>query len=286
MTVTIDTAPTLGLHTDLSNADYHADKTSLSSSGARKLLPPSVPAKFRYEQDHPQAPSKTFDYGNAAHKLVLGNGPDLEVVPGARWDTAKAKAHIAEIRERGGIPLKDHEMDMVKAMAEAIRQHPLASALLDPAQGAPEQSLFWIDGPTGIRRRARFDWLPSIHSGRLIIPDYKTAADASNEAFQKAIAEHGYNQQAPWYEEAAQALGLGGEDTELLFIVQEKKPPYLVNVVGLDFYAREIGHAKNRRAIEIFADCTATGHWPGYGDEPNYLALPGWAEARDKEIYL
>ncbi|MFI8499407.1 PD-(D/E)XK nuclease-like domain-containing protein [Streptomyces sp. NPDC085524] len=279
-------APALGLHPSLPNSEYHADKTSLSSSGARKLLPPSTPAKFRYEQDNPPAATKTFDYGNAAHKLVLGNGPRLVLVEHERWDTKAAKAEVAEVRAEGGIPLKQHELDMVKAMAAAIRQHPLAAALLDPAWGQPEQSLFWIDGPTGIRRRARFDWLPSMHSGRLIIPDYKTAADASNEAFQKAIQQHGYNQQAPWYEEAAIALELGGEDTELLFVVQEKTAPYLVNVVGIDYFAREIGRAKNRAAIETFAECTTTGIWPGYGDEPNYLSLPGWAEKQDKEMYL
>lgn len=283
---TATAAPALGLHDDLSNEAYHADKTSLSSSGARKLLPPSCPAKFRYEQDNPQPATKTFDYGNAAHKKVLGRGPKLILVDHPAWTTKAAKAEVAEARAQGGIPLKRHEMEMVDAMAAAIRRHPLASALLDPAHGAPEQSGFWIDGPTGIRRRVRFDWLPSVHSGRLIIPDYKTAADASDEAMQRDIAKYGYNCQAAWYEEAAQALELGGADTELLLIVQEKTAPYLVNVIGLDFFAREIGRAKNRSAIETFAECTATGHWPGYGDEPNYLALPGWAENRDKEIYL
>lgn len=285
MTLTIE-APTLGLHPDLPNSDYHADKTSLSSSGARKLLPPSTPAKFRYEQDHPQAATKTFDYGNAAHKLVLGNGPELVLVDHDMWNTNAAKAEVLEIRARGAIPLKRHELDMVKAMAAAIRQHPLAAALLDPAWGRPEQSGFWIDGPTGIRRRVRFDWLPSLQSGRLIIPDYKTTDDASGEAMQKSIAKYGYNCQAAWYEEAAIALDLGGADSELLLIAQEKKPPYLVNVIGFEFFSREIGRAKNRAAIEKFAECTATGIWPGYGDEPNYLALPGWAENRDKEIYL
>ena len=280
-------APALGLHTDLSNDDYHADKTSLSSSGARKLLPPSCPAKFRYEQDNPPAPTKTFDYGNAAHKTVLGNGPKLILVDHDAWTTKEAKVEVADARAQGGIPLKRHEMQMVKDMAAAIRRHPLASALLEPAFGAPEQSGFWIDGATGIRRRVRFDWLPSIQSGRLIIPDYKTAADASDDAMQKDIAKYGYNCQAAWYEEAAQALELGGEDTEMLLIVQEKKAPYLVNIVGFDFFSREIGRAKNRVAIERFADCTASGHWPGYADEnPNYLPLPGWQENRDKEIYL
>jgi hypothetical protein len=279
--------PALGLHTDLSNESYHADKTSLSSSGARKLLPPSCPAKFRYEQDNPPAPTKTFDYGNAAHKTVLGNGPKLILVDHDAWTTKEAKAEVADARAQGGIPLKRHEMQMVKDMAAAIRRHPLASALLEPAFGAPEQSGFWIDGPTGIRRRVRFDWLPSMQFGRLIIPDYKTAADASDDAMQKDIAKYGYNCQAAWYEEAAQALELGGDDTEMLLIVQEKKAPYLVNIVGFEFFSREIGRAKNRVAIERFAECQSTGYWPGYADnEPNYLALPGYAENRDKEIYL
>jgi len=279
-------APALGIHTDLSNGDYHADKTSLSSSGARKLLAPSTPAHFRYEQDNPQPATKTFDYGNAAHKLVLGNGPELVVIEHDTWNTKAAKAEVAEARERGAIPLKQHKMDMINGMADAIRNHPLASALLDPAFGAPEQSGFWIDGPTGIRRRVRFDWLPSIQSGRLIIPDYKTAADASDDAMQRDIAKYGYNQQADWYEEAARALGLGGQDAELLLIVQEKKAPFLINVIGIEFGSRIIGGAKNRAAINTFAECMSTGNWPGYGDEPNYLALPGYAENRDKEIYL
>lgn len=291
MTTTIEPpaveAPALGLHTDLTNEAYHADKTSLSSSGARKLLPPSCPAKFRWEQDNPQAPKKTFDYGNAAHMKVLGRGQELILVDHDTWNTKAAKAEVDEARARGGIPLKQHEIDMVDAMAAAIRRHPLASALLEPAYGAPEQSGFWIDEPTGIRRRVRFDWLPSMQSGRLIIPDYKTAADASNEAFQKALDNYGYHQQTAWYEEAAVALELGGRDTELLFVVQEKTAPYLVNVVGIDFFAREIGRGKNRAAIETFAECTASGVWPGYSDdEPNYLALPGWAENRDKDTYL
>lgn len=291
MTTTIEPtvveAPALGLHTDLSNEAYHADKTSLSSSGARKLLPPSCPAKFRYEQDNPPAPTKTFDYGNAAHKTVLGNGPKLILVDHDAWTTKEAKAEVADARAQGGIPLKRHEMQMVKDMAEAIRRHPLAAALLDPAYGAPEQSGFWIDEPSGIRCRVRFDWLPSIQGGRLIIPDYKTTTDASDEAMQKDIAKYGYNQQADWYETGSRALGLGDQNAELLLIAQEKKAPYLVNVIGIEFGSRVIAGAKNRRAIETFAECMSTGYWPGYADhEPNYLALPGYAENRDKEIYL
>lgn len=104
---------------------------------------------------------------------------------------------------------------------------------------------------------------------------------------QRDIAKYGYNMQADWYEEAARALGLGGQDAELLLIVQEKKAPYLINVIGIEFGSRVIAGAKNRAAIEKFAECMSTGHWPGYADaEPNYLPLPAYAENRDKETYL
>ena len=61
--------------------EYHADPVkggSLSSSGARKIL--ECPARFRWERDHPPVPTDAFNFGHAAHKLVLGAGPDVEVV--------------------------------------------------------------------------------------------------------------------------------------------------------------------------------------------------------------
>ena len=53
---------------DIPAEDYHRDPVpggSLSSTGARKLLPPSCPAKFRYEQDNPPTPTAALDFGQA-----------------------------------------------------------------------------------------------------------------------------------------------------------------------------------------------------------------------------
>ncbi|MFB7845468.1 PD-(D/E)XK nuclease-like domain-containing protein [Streptomyces sp. NPDC056053] len=274
-----------GVYPDLPMERYHADRGSLSSSGARRLLPPSCPALFRHEQDNPKPSTKTFDIGNAAHQLVLGEGPDLWLVDHVRWDTAKAKAEVAEARAAGAIPLKRAEYDQVQAMADAIRRHPIASALFAPGSGRPEVSVFWKDRTTGIRRRARFDWLPHPRSGRLIIPDYKTCRSAEPSALARAIDEYGYHCQDDWYRAAARAAGLA-EDPAFVFVCQEKTAPYLVTVVELDAAARRIGAAKNRRAIEVFARCTETGNWPGYSDDITYLSLPVWAERRDEEEYL
>src|SRR4051794_10326611 len=131
---------------DMPDDVYHADPVSegsLSHSGAKKLLPPSCPALFKWERDNGRPPKKAFDFGHAAHKLVLGVGAQLEVIPGDRWDTKDAKAAVAEARAAGRVPLKATEMQTVQAMAAALREHPIAGALLQPDSGRPEVSMFW-----------------------------------------------------------------------------------------------------------------------------------------------
>ncbi len=275
-----------GLYPDMTMGEYHGDRASLSSSGARRLLPPSCPALFRYEQDHPQPPKKVFDIGTAAHREVLGDGPELVLVDAERWDTKAVKEAVAEIRAEGAVPLKRGEYDAVLGMADAIRRHPVASALFNPEHGRPEQSVFWTDGPSGVMRRARFDWLPDPRDGRLIIPDYKTCRSAEPSALARAVDEYGYHCQADWYRAGARAAGLGDEHTAFVFVCQEKTAPYVVTVVELDAMSLRIGAAKNRRAIETFAACTETGRWPGYSDGIEYLSLPPYAERRDEEEYL
>lgn len=268
-----------GVHPDMPEDAYHADPVpggSLSSSGARKLLT-TCPARFDYERRHPEPPKKTFDIGHAAHKLVLGVGPHLEVVPGERWDTKAAKEKVAEIRAAGDVPLKQADHDQVVAMADAIRSHPIAGALLRPGSGQPEQSLFWLDGDTGVMRRARLDWLPDrTPTGRLIVADYKTCVSADPEHIGKAVTNYGYHQQDPWYLDGIAAVGLG-EDAAFVFVFQEKTPPYLVSVVELDDEARLVGRERNRRALHRYAECTASGYWPGYADDVSLISLPPWA---------
>lgn len=274
-----------GIH-EMTNEEYHSHRYALSSSGARMLLPPSCPALFRHAQATPPEPKKTFELGSAAHKLVLGEGPNLVKVDAEKWTTNAVKAEVATIRKAGAIPLKPAEYQQVHDMADALRRHPVASMLFDPARGKPEQSLFWRDRPTGVMRRARFDWLPDARSGRLIIPDYKTCRSADPGALARAVEEFGYHQQDDWYRAAARALDLADDTAAFVFVCQEKTPPYVVTVVEMDAEARRIGAARNRRALETFAECTATGRWPGYSDEIAYLSLPAWAAIRDTEEYL
>ena len=265
---------------DIPEADYHADPVpggSLSSSGARKLLPPSCPARFRYEQDHP-VHKDVFDFGTAAHRMVLGTGPEIVIVDADDWRTKAAKEAQAEARQAGKCPLLIADWARVADMAQALRTHPLASALLCREDVQTEQSLFWQDDDSGIWRRARLD--AARRGGRLLISDYKTARSAEPGQFARSAASYGYHQQAAWYLDAVAAVL--GEDAAFLFVVQEKEPPYLVTVCELDGPALEAGRARNRQAIERYRDCCEAGVWPGYSTDIELISLPPWA-ARTEE---
>ena len=283
-----------GVYEDLPEEQYHGQRESLSSSGARMLLPPSCPALFRHEQIHGRPPKRTFDFGHAAHQRVLGVGAELVVVEkkagvdATDRRTAYAQVHEKEIRAKGGIPVLRKELDVVDAMAAAILEHPIASILFDPDRGGkPEQSLFWMDPAFGVRRRARLDWLPTepTSAGRLVISDYKTTVSAAPRAFAKSVFEYGYHCQADWYMELARALGLA-DDPAFVFVAQQKTAPFLVTVHECDPMALRIARTLNERALDVYAECVATDTWPGYSDDIELVSPPSWLAREFEDLVL
>lgn len=257
-------------------AEYHADPIeggSLSCSGSKLLLPPSCPAKFKWQRDNGSEHKAVFDFGSAAHRLVLGAGADLEVIDADNWMTKAAKEARAAAYAEGKTPLLRDELVQVQAMAATLREHPIASALFDPERGLPEQSLFWdLDGTA---KRARLDWLPDLHNGRMILADYKSTVSSEPGSFAKSVANFGYAMQADFYMNGVRALGLA-DDVAFLFVTQEKTAPYLISVFELDAEYLRIGAALNRQAEEVYAECTATDSWPSYSDDVVRLSPPSW----------
>lgn len=277
-----------GLYGDVPNPDYHADPVpggSLSSSGARRIIPPGCPAKFRYEREHGRPPKAAFDLGHAAHKYVLGEGDALVVVDASDWRTKAAQQAKADAHAAGLVPLLAKDHDRVLAMADAILDHPTAAALFNPLGGQPEQSLFWRDPHTEVMCRGRLDWLPfATEDRRVIVPDYKTCAKGDPDTLQKTIASLGYHAQAAWYLDGLINLGIAGRgDPVFVFVFQETEAPYVVTVVEPDVNAMRIGRHVNRIALATYAECMRTDRWPGYADEPVLMALPQWVQNKYAE---
>jgi hypothetical protein len=267
--------------------EYHADRTSISSSGLRALLPPGCPAQFKYDRDNPAAPKKEFDLGHAAHKLVLGEGEEIVVTEHDDWRTKAAREERNDIRAAGAVPLLFHEGEQVTAMADAIRRHPIAGPLF-AGQGLAERSIYWTHPDTGVRLRVRPDWL-MVRPDVTLIVDLKTAADASPDGFSKSIESYSYHQQGALYIDGVHAAGLAPEDARFLFVAQSKKPPYLVTVGELKDQDQEIGRARNERALRIYRECIDTDLWPdwtGPVTEIPQIGLPSWAVIRQTEEYM
>jgi hypothetical protein len=282
-------APAAGpvIRDDLTAEQYHADLTSISSTGLRALID-SCPAQFHYDRHHPQPPKKEFDLGNAVHAAVLGEGCDIVEIDYPNYLKADARAARDAAYEAGLVPLLPKEKEQVDAMAAAIRRHPTAGPLFTPGNGIAERSIFWTDKATGIRVKVRPDWL-IIRPDITVVVDLKTTTDASPTACSKAIAAYSYHQQGALYLDGVEAAGLAPEGARFVFVFQSKKPPYLVTVRELADQEQDIGRARNERALRDYADCVAKDEWPdwtGPVTEIPQIGMPTWDTLRQAEEYL
>lgn len=262
-----------GLYADMAEADYHGAHDWLSASGIKRLIPPSTPAHFHQwvTGASTEEPKAHFDLGKVVHAIVLGKGAAFEVVQKAGRDkvrrdaddlkTVSAQEHAAEIRAEGKVPILRDVLTEAEAMAAAVLGDPVAAALF--SHGTAEASAFWVDPATGVQCRARFDWLPDkVEGQRLIVPDLKTARDASSQKFTRAAGDYAYHVQDANYSDGIKALGID-EDPAFLFVAIEKGS-HLVNILPFSEEDRRLGRAMCDKARRIYRECSETGIWPGY----------------------
>lgn len=256
-----------GVIVGMDEAAYHAH-SALSSTGARALL--KSPARFRWEREHPVI-KDVFDVGTAVHTLVLGTGSPIDVHEFDSWRAKAAQEARDESRANGRIPVLAKDHDPLVVIADSVLAHPLARQIIESAP-MREASMFANDPTTGVEMRARADLL-----GPSRIGDLKTAVSAADDDFGRDAAKYGYHVQMRWYQRLLRLAR--GDDADFLFIVVEKSPPHLVNVIELDAEFAQIGDAQMDRALRLYAECAATDTWPGYeraDGEPNLVGPPAW----------
>nr|WP_246390191.1 PD-(D/E)XK nuclease-like domain-containing protein [Nocardioides soli] len=269
--------------------EYHAHEGSLSASGAKLLAPPApCPAKFKHQQEKGRPDKPEFDFGHAAHRILLGKGNDIEVLVGRDGEpftsmrTGASKEAAKAARAAGRVPMLATEYERAEAVAKSVREDPI----IGPAftAGDAEVSLFWPDAETGVIRRARFDWItPEVAGRRRIIVDLKTARTAEPYAFGRSAADLGYAISAANYVDGAIACGLADDPVFLLAVV-EKTEPYVVTTFQADDDLLELGRALMRKAIHLYAECTRRDQWPGYVTDVARLELPGYYIQRIEDL--
>lgn len=285
---------------DLGDFRKHGDNTILSKS---QLALMDCPAKFEYEFITPKDPDAEEDdedhlnIGNAVHTLALE--PDLfhdrfYVLPeGLRRDkrTKDYQAAIAEAKDRKMIVAKGNKsaagFDDIKGMAKALTSNRKALALLEGA-GKIEPSIFWDDPDTGVRLRARPDFL---RDDGLIV-DLKTGHTADPMLFSKVAYDLHYDISVAMTTEAVTRLR-GKRPDNYVFLMIESKPPYVIEAYDsfrpwdpndmTKFTYFDAGSYRFRRALDRFVECRRSGIWPGYNTIVTPMSVPGYAMKKLEE---
>lgn len=288
------------------NKEYR-EREGVSSTDLKKIA--KSPAHFRYWKDHPQEDTPSLLFGRAAHKYMLekddffeefevakdfkyGTKADkeetqqfickkaIECGKGEEWDNfiiTNPRKEDVVLFYRSLIVGKDiisvDDMQKIEDMYEALYSTPFVKTLLS---GKKELSFFCEDEETGEIMKVRPDCLTELGDANVYV-EYKTCDDADSDRFMKQAIDLKYDMQASFYKHVLEKVT--GKKFDVIFIAQEKKPPYCVNILEANTYFIASGNDMWRTWLNVYSECKKTNNWYGYiQGEINTLGLPNWLQ--------
>ena len=270
-----------GIIIGMSNADYHA-LPSVSSSMLKTIL--RSPAHYRaaYLDGAPRKePTASMVLGSLTHTLFLEPeqyGSEYIVAPECDRRTKEGRAVYAAFQDAadGMTIITAEQLAAAQAMANALCGHIIHQAMTG---GHAEASIFWTDEQTGLACRIRPDYhiAPCDMWPTGLIIDVKSTDDARSEAFARTCVNFGYDLSAAMYCDGFQQHYGTAEPPLFLLLVVERDAPHAVACYECSPEMLDKGHAKYRAAMNLLAESTASGMWPGYDDGIQLLNLPKWA---------
>jgi hypothetical protein len=243
-------------------------------------------ATWKYYKDNPQEDQDTpaLKFGRASHKFMLEPydfDNEFAVIPKIDKRTKEGKEEYAKfLAENGNKELIDDETyEKLTKMKEVLYATPLVKELI---AGEHEKSFFWTDEKYGIPCKTRPDSFGEFR-GQPIICDYKTTSDAETTAFMRSAIKFSYDVQAAHYCEGLKQIY--GKDFMFVFIAQETKAPYLVNILQADEYFMDNGREVRDKMLETYKKCLELDEYPaflGFKEDKtffNSLTVPAWVKA-------
>lgn len=234
-------------------------------SGTQLVKLAKSPAHYKEYVANPPEPTPAMEFGTAAHTLVLE--PQLFNQQYAIFNgegTRASKEYKAFAAAHAGKEiLKQDEYDRLLGMQAALKQHALATSLLFVEPGVSELELHWSDHDVACKGKLdRY-----LTKGNVIV-DYKTAADASDAAFNSYKAKSlGYYLQASHYQSGIKHAYQLESVPAFVFVVQETEAPFAIQVYELDPQSVDAAHGKRMELLEMYRVCMETGSWPSYPEE-------------------
>ena len=252
-----------------SNADYHADKTRVSSSQLKTIL--RSPEQYYKEyvlSQRDNTPKDKFVFGSFVHTLILEPHKvqtEYAVYEGLRRG-GKAWEQFAEVNKGKNI-LTSVQVNQAEKLFASYKANKTAVSMLEGALS--EHNLF--GEVLGVAGKARAD---SIHINKNYIVDVKTTSSGSDrELFALACESYRYDLSASYYLELARQTYK--KEFDFYFFVLSKTDGQLkIYKAGPEFLYT--GKLMYTRAIKLLIKCQELNQWPAYpeallGNEPTVI---------------
>lgn len=270
-----------GVYFDMPTSVYRTIR-ALSWSGTNHLE--ESPAHLEYNLAHPLEQTEEMELGEQVHCGLLEEERfvrEYTAVPkelvGMNKNRNDWKAWVAEVEGGGQKVIKDKTLLIVNA----VRANEDWKRLMSGAK--TEVSIFWTDPASGAKCKGRLD----IMTPGLVIADPKTTSKPIHRrAFGRHMADRNYHRQAAMYVDGLSTI-LGKRLNEFIHVAISTKPPFSPET-SVMFYrspaaALDLARAELAPLMKTYAECSASGVWPGLPSGIQEIDLPSWRYAVEEE---
>jgi hypothetical protein len=247
-----------GIYYDMPPEQYYGSPALGSSKLKAFAESPLHYHKYAEMEDTP-----ALAFGRAAHMYVL-EGPEIfkenyVVMPEGMIRRGKDYDKLLE-RAEGKTIVNATEFQHMLGMREQLMNS--EAKVYIEAEGAIEVSLFWT--MSKIKCKGRLDKLilrEVLDTPMDLMIDYKTCASAEAHKCMRSISDYKY-----YLQEAHYGVGyhrLTKRDAEMLFIFQEKVPPYDICLMKVSDGASPLAYEQHGKLIKKLGKCLKTKEFPG-----------------------
>lgn len=279
------------LHHGLTFEQYAAEP-GLRSGDLKALM--RSPAHYAAMKKKQKPESDALRFGKIFHmametpamfRQLLAVEPEfVGVTKDGKPTTSKNASDVKDQRKRwlgdlppGAIVVSEEEAFNLHGMLESVLRHKLVGNLVK--DGVRESSLWTTDPETGLRIKARYDFI----SAKGFPVDFKTTTDARpshflNEIFStRGESPRFYALSGSHYSHVGKVAKVC-EGESMTFIAVEKEEPWGVWVYPMDRHALEVGDDWRKKLYRVHAECMKTDTWPSYPEVAEPVQIPQYVK--------
>lgn len=266
----------------LSNEDYHADKSFVSSSGLKHLIKSPKHFKKLYLEAESKPDTNAMRFGRIVHLALLEPNKFKEKVKAVPdfgdlrlvINREKKKEWLAQLPQGVEFVSINEYEDLLQIIDSVLENKDALELIKD---GIFECSGFFRDPETGLACKIR----PDIMRHNLeILPDVKTSAFPDKEAFSREIWKYRYDISMAYYRLGIECI-TGIRPKVVRFIVVEKEPPFEVLIFEMDIGMVNRAETELRVLLNMLAKCIEKNHFPGRqgNSGPQVISFPVWTDS-------